>query len=308
MTTQSASANTGGNQPQVTGQPATTEVPRVGAPYEVSEFESNGQRLYYEIYGEGPRVVVYLHGILLDANLNRRLAVNLAARGNRVILLDLPGHGLSDKPRRASYHRMDTYARHVVALLDHLGIDKAVIGGVSLGASVALMVAAQAPERVQGLVIEMPVLEWALPSAALTFIPLLLAVHYAAPVVRALASLVRRIPRTGIGELDSVMNTLSNEPKETAAVLHGVLAGPITPTVDERAAMTMPTLVIGHGADRIHAFHDAEQLARRMPNARLVRAHSLLELRVRPERLTKEIADLLDTAWQSPEPVHLIAG
>jgi pimeloyl-ACP methyl ester carboxylesterase len=292
----------------VTGQPATTEVPRVGAPYEVSEFESNGQRLYYEIYGEGPRVVVYLHGILLDANLNRRLAVNLAARGNRVILLDLPGHGLSDKPRRASYHRMDTYARHVVALLDHLGIDKAVIGGVSLGASVALMVAAQAPERVQGLVIEMPVLEWALPSAALTFIPLLLAVHYAAPVVRALASLVRRIPRTGIGELDSVMNTLSNEPKETAAVLHGVLAGPITPTVDERAAMTMPTLVIGHGADRIHAFHDAEQLARRMPNARLVRAHSLLELRVRPERLTKEIADLLDTAWQSPEPVHLIAG
>jgi pimeloyl-ACP methyl ester carboxylesterase len=87
-----------------------------------------------------------------------------------------------------------------------------------------------------------------------------------------------------------------------------VLAGPITPTVDERAAMTMPTLVIGHGADRIHAFHDAEQLARRMPNARLVRAHSLLELRVRPERLTKEIADLLDTAWQSPEPVHLIAG
>jgi pimeloyl-ACP methyl ester carboxylesterase len=308
MTTQSASANAGGNDPQVNEPPTTTTVPLVGRPYEVGEFESNGQRLYYEIHGEGPRVLVYMHGILLDANLNRRLAVNLAAKGNRVILLDLPGHGLSDKPKRASYHRMDTYAHHVVALLDHLGLDTAVIGGVSLGASVALMVAAQDPERVQGLVIEMPVLEWAVPSAALTFIPLLLAVHYAAPAVRALAKLVRRIPRTGIGELDSVMNTLSNEPKETAAVLHGVLAGPITPTVDQRAAMTMPTLVIGHGADRIHALHDAEQLVRRMPNARLVRAHSLLELRVRPERLTNEIADLLDTAWEPPEPVHLIAG
>lgn len=308
MTTQSASANAEGSDPQVNEPPATTTVPLVGRPYEVGEFESNGQRLYYEIHGEGPRVLVFMHGILLDANLNRRLAVNLAAKGNRVILLDLPGHGLSDKPERASYHRMDTYAHHVVALLDHLGIDTAVIGGVSLGASVALMVAAQDPERVQGLVIEMPVLEWAVPAAALTFIPLLLAVHYAAPVVRALAKLVRRIPRTGIGELDSVMNTLSNDPKETAAVLHGVLAGPITPTVDQRAAMTMPTLVIGHGADRIHAFHDAEQLARRMPDARLVRAHSLLELRVRPERLTNEIAELLDTAWAPPEPVHLIAG
>ena len=53
---------------------------------------------------------------------------------------------------------MDTYADHVVALLDHLGIDEAVVGGVSLGGNVSLLVAAQAPERVRGLVIEMPVL------------------------------------------------------------------------------------------------------------------------------------------------------
>ncbi len=66
---------------------------------------------------------------------------------------------------------MDTYAGHVVALLDHLDIDQAVIGGVSLGGNVSLLVAAQAPERVRGLVVEMPVLEWALPAAAITFVP-----------------------------------------------------------------------------------------------------------------------------------------
>ncbi len=302
-------SNTDGrSDPTVTGSLASAVAPSGAAPFEVGEFESGGQRLYYEIHGHGPKILVYVHGILMDANLNRRLAVDLAAKGNRVMLLDLPGHGLSDKPRRASFHRMDTYARHVVALLDHLGIDKAVIGGVSLGASVALMAAAQSPERVQGLVIEMPVLEWAVPSAALTFVPMLLAVHFARPVVRAFASVMRRLPRTGVGALDSVMNSLSNDPVEIAAVLHGVLAGPITPTVDERAAMMMPTLVIGHGSDRIHPFHDAERLALRMPNARLVRANSLLELRVRPERLTNEIADLLDTAWQASEPVHRIAG
>ena len=143
--------------------------------------------------------MIFIHGILMDSNMNRRLAVDLAAKGNRVVLLDLPGHGLSDKPKRASYHRMDTYAGHVVALLDHLGIDRAVIGGVSLGGNVSLLVAALAPERVQGLVIEMPVLEWAVPAAAITFVPMLLAVHFARPLVRQTAALFRRLPRPGTG-------------------------------------------------------------------------------------------------------------
>ena len=181
---------------------------------------------------------------------------------------------------------MDTYAEHVVALLDHLGIETAVIGGVSLGANVSLLVTAQAPERVEGLVLEMPVLEWAVPAAAITFVPMLLAVHFARPLVRRTASLFRRLPRTGIGALDSVMNSLSNDPVETAAVLHGILAGPIAPTVDQRAAMDVPALVIGHRVDRIHPFHDAEQLARRLPKGRLIQAKSVIELRVHPERLT----------------------
>ncbi len=266
-------------------------------PFEVGTFESGGVELYYEIHGQGPRVLVFMHGILLDAKLNRRLASDLAAMGNRVILFDLPGHGMSEKPRRASYHRMDTYADHVVALLDHLGIDKAVVGGTSLGGNVSLLVAARHPERVQGLVVEMPVLEWALPAAAATFIPMLLAVHFARPVVRRLASVFRRLPRTGYGPLDSLMGAMSNDPLETAAVLHGILAGPVAPTVDQRAATTVPALVIGHRVDRIHPFHDAEQLARRLPNGRLLEANSMLELRVHPDRLTAEINRLLDTSW-----------
>jgi pimeloyl-ACP methyl ester carboxylesterase len=152
---------------------------------------------------------------------------------------------------------------------------------------------------VQGLVIEMPVLEWAVPAAAITFVPMLFAVHFARPLVRRTAALFRRLPKTGIGPLDSIMSSLSNDPVETAAVLHGILAGPITPTVDQRAAITTPALVIGHRSDRVHPFHDAEQLARRLPNGRLVQASSVLELRVRPERLTQEIALFLDAAWQT---------
>jgi len=275
-------------------------VPPAAPPFEVGVLDAEGSQLYYEIHGHGPRVLVFIHGILMDSNMNRRLAIDLAATGHRVILLDMPGHGRSEKPKRASFHRMDTYADHVVALLDHLGIEKAVIGGVSLGANVSLLVAAQAPDRLEGMVLEMPVLEWAVPAAALTFVPMLLAVHFARPIVRRTASLIRRLPRTGIGALDSTMNSLSNDPTETAAVLHGILAGPIAPTVSQRAAMDVPALVIGHRVDRLHPFHDAEQLARRLPQGRLIQASSMIELRMRPERLTAEIAQFLDDVWDPP--------
>jgi pimeloyl-ACP methyl ester carboxylesterase len=281
------------------GRSAGSSGPPSGAapPFEVGMFEVNELELYYEIHGHGPRTLVFIHGILMDSDMNRRLAADLAATGHRVILVDMPGHGRSEKPKRASCHRMDTYAEEVVALLDHLGINQAVIGGVSLGANVSLLVTAQAPERVKGLILEMPVLEWAVPAAAITFVPMLFAVHFARPVVRRVASVFKRLPRTGIGALDSALNSLSNDPVETAAVLHGILAGPIAPTVAQRAAMDVPALVIGHRVDRIHPFHDAEQLARRLPQGRLIQATSVLELRVHPERLTGEIAHFLDEVW-----------
>ena len=260
-------------------------------------FEVDGLRVHYEVYGTGPNVLVFMHGILLDSQMNRRLASDLAAAGNRVVLLDLPGHGRSDKPRHASAHRIDSYARYVVALLDELEVDEAVIGGVSLGANVSLQVAAQSPERVRGLLVEMPVLEWAVPGAALVFLPMLLGVHYAAPLARAVAWLARRVPRTTIGPLDSFVNTLTLDPEETTAVLHGLLAGPITPTYEERHAIAAPALVIGHKIDFIHPFTDADHLTRQLPRARLVEARSVIELRVAPERLTTHIAEFLDEVW-----------
>lgn len=259
-----------------------------------------GRRIAYEVYGSGDQVVVYLHGLLLDANLNRPLAHALAEHGHRVVLVDLPGHGRSDKPKHASAHRMDAYADDVVALLDDLGVDNAVIGGVSLGANVALHVAVRAPERVRGLVIEMPVLEWATPGAAMVFVPLLLAVHYAAPVVRALSGLVQRLPRTRNWAVEGVRAPFTLDPDELTAVLHGLLVGPVAPTVEQRRAVTAPALVIGHRADFIHPFSDAENLVRQLPSARLVQAHSAAELRLRPGRLTGQITSFLDEVFARP--------
>ncbi|HMD44992.1 MAG TPA: alpha/beta fold hydrolase [Acidimicrobiales bacterium] len=269
-------------------------------PYEMATFDDGDVTLSYEVYGSGDRLLVYIHGILLDTHVNQRLARGLAEAGHRVVLLDLPGHGNSGKPLHASAHRMDAYAAHVVHLLDHLGAERAVVGGLSLGADVTLQVALLAPERLQGMVLEMPVLEQATPVAALIFVPWLAATQYAAPVLRGLASLIRHLPRERLGLFDQVLGAALLEPEETAAVLHGVLVGPVAPTVEQRHAMEIPALVIGHRADRLHPFGDAHHLAEQLPQGRLVEARSLLELRMRPERLTAEIAGFLDEVWATP--------
>jgi len=257
-------------------------------------------RLSYEVYGSGDRVLVWLHGLLLDANLSRGLARRLAARGNRVVLLDLLGHGRSDKPRHAGPHRMDLYAEQVLCLLDELGADQVVLGGVSLGTNVSLLATVQAPERIRGLVLEMPVLEWAAPAAALVFAPLLLEVHYARAVLRLVSRVASRLPPSGLGPLDSFVSAAASDPDEIAAVLHGVLLGPIAPTIDQRRAITAPALVLGHGIDLIHSFADARRLARQLPDARLLRTHTFAELWVRPARLTGEISQFLDRVWAEP--------
>jgi pimeloyl-ACP methyl ester carboxylesterase len=264
---------------------------------EQRSFIHSGHRLNYEVHGEGDRLVVYLHGILLDAGLNRPMAEALAEAGNRVVLLDLLGHGRSGKPRHASAYRMDVYVDQVLALLDELDADEAVLGGLSLGANVSLLTASEQPERVRALVLEMPVLEMAVPAVAITFVPLLLALHYAATPARVVTRLVGRLPRTGYGPLDSIIEAGSADPDVIAAILHGVLLGPIAPTLEERRAVKVPTLVIGHRADLIHPFNDAEALARTLPAGRLLPARSALELRLRPKRLTTEISDFVADAW-----------
>jgi pimeloyl-ACP methyl ester carboxylesterase len=270
------------------------------AAYRTSSFVFGGHRLVYDDYGEGAQLVVYLHGLLVDSELNRGIARALAARGNRVVLLDLLGHGRSDKPRHASAYRIDTYADQVFALLDELGAEQAVLGGMSLGANVSLFASSRRPGRVRGLVLEMPVLEWAVPSAAQLFVPLLLLVHYARVPMGWVSAFLRALPATPFASINGLLDAAALPPEVMAAVLHGVLVGPVAPTQEERARIEVPTLVLAHSNDLIHPFNDAVKLADQLPNARLVRARSPIELRLRPDRLTDVIANFVHDVWTRP--------
>jgi pimeloyl-ACP methyl ester carboxylesterase len=265
-------------------------------------FDYLGHRLVFDEYGAGERPIVLLPGLLFSRKMHEPLAEELAQAGHRVLCLDLLGHGDSDRPPEMTGYSMTHFAEQVIGLLDHLEIEKAVVGGTSLGANVTLESAALAPERVQGLLVEMPVLDNALVACAVAFTPLLVGLTFGAPAARLLARGARALPRGSSRLADMLLDWASQDPKPSASVLQGLFFGRIAPPSEERKLLGMRALVIGHPRDPVHPFNDSDELVRELPNARLVEANSILELRLTPKRLTSEIVAFADECWEPGRP------
>jgi pimeloyl-ACP methyl ester carboxylesterase len=284
----------------------------------VASFLFNEHKIAYTDFGGGPaalrsngtrgktarrataakRPVILVHGLLLSQKMHRPLAEALAARGNRVITVDLLGHGESDRPRDMWRYSMYSFGEQLIALMDHLEVPEAVVMGTSLGANAALEIASTAPERLRGMIIEMPVLDNALLASALAFTPILVALTFGEPVMKQLARVTRAIPRRLLPYYGNVLlDLVRQEPGPGGALLQGLFFGRVAPHRNERREFQTPTLVLGHRRDPVHPFSDAGMLAEELPDARLIEADSLVELRIHPERLTKEIADFLDEVW-----------
>jgi hypothetical protein len=97
-----------------------------------------------------------------------------------------------------------------------------------------------------------------------------------------------------------MLDAIRQEPGPSGALMQGLFFGRIAPPRSERATFKTPTLVLGHARDPVHPFSDAGMLAKEMPNARLLVADSVVELLVRPDRLTGEIAAFVDKVWSGP--------
>jgi pimeloyl-ACP methyl ester carboxylesterase len=257
--------------------------------------------LTYDTYGEGERVLILIHGLLMNRRMYERLGPEMAARGNRVICIDLLGHGRSDRPCDPRLYSMTAFADQVRALLDHLGLDEAALGGTSLGANVGLEFAAWHPDRARALFVEMPVLENALTAVAMIFAPIIVGLRFATPVFRIASQVTSRIPRTHY-LVDIALDWVRQDPEPSADVLEGLLLGRSAPPQEDRVRLDQPALVIGHPNDPLHPFNDADQLVEEMPNARLVNATSIVEWRINPERLNDELASFLDEAWAKAAP------
>jgi YbgC/YbaW family acyl-CoA thioester hydrolase len=121
---------------------------RGGPPGDVHRLTVNGVNLAVDVRGEGA-CILFIHGYPLDRTLWQYQLSHLA--GCRRVAPDLRGMGLSDAPDLG--YSMTTYAQDLAALLDVLGVDDAVLCGLSMGGYVAFEFLRRWPARVRGLVL-----------------------------------------------------------------------------------------------------------------------------------------------------------
>ena len=110
-----------------------------------------GAAIHYETHGQGPAVLL-THGFGLTARMWAGQVEALAA-SNRLILWDLRGHGRSDSPEDSGLYDPEACIADMLALLDAEGVERAVIGGLSLGGYLSLAFHLCHPERVRALML-----------------------------------------------------------------------------------------------------------------------------------------------------------
>src|SRR5438067_1458576 len=169
--------------------------------------------------------VVLMHGLLFSSYLQERLAALLP--DHRIVLLDLHGHGRSSKPADADRYTWDEMVADIVGLLDHLGEEKAVVGGLSLGANAALAMGQRRPDRVAGLVLEMPVMLRGHRVGRPVFMSMARTFRSTGFMLGRATALVRRVPLPrNQPELIALRDVASTNPRIGAAVLTGLLNEP----------------------------------------------------------------------------------
>lgn len=152
----------------------------------------DGVEVHHVVAGDGAPTFVLLHHFYGNVFTWRRTIARLREHGT-VVALDRPGFGLTQRLPRSQWNGRNPYTRAAAAaltrgLLDHLGVERAVLVGSSSGGTVALETYARHPDRVEGLVLISPAITGDVgPPASLR--PVL-----AAPGLRQLAiPLVRRL-------------------------------------------------------------------------------------------------------------------
>jgi pimeloyl-ACP methyl ester carboxylesterase len=275
----------------------------------IGQFFHDGHRLEYTEYGGGDRWVVLVHGQLMPRRMHQPLARHLAASGAHVLTVDMLGHGRSDRPDDPLEYSMTAFGEQIIALLDDRGIDQAVVGGTSLGANASLEVAVLAPERVRGLIVEMPVLDNALEAGILTFAPLLFLSRFLPLSITSLRAVTRAVPRgvvpfwAGI-----VLDTLDQRPAPMAAVIHGIFFGRVAPSSRLRKRIEAPALVVGHPHDPVHPAADAAMLAEELPDCTFVEAKGILEWRLKPQRLNAITAEFVSRCFEGEAAGRRLQG
>jgi pimeloyl-ACP methyl ester carboxylesterase len=247
----------------------------------MATFQRNGIVFHYLDVGQGTPFV-FQHGI--GGDIRQPAGLFRPPKGIRLLCLDARAHGRTQPLGDPSALSFDVFGDDLVAWLDYLGVEQAVLGGISMGAGVALNVAVRYPQRVAGLVLSRPAwLDGPMPPENVA--------RYAAiaRLLRAVgaASHPDQAIRWALAEFeaqDDYRELLASSP-DTAQSLRGQLTNeravdavarlerlpPDRPLADLRAAgaIRIPALVLAHRQDPIHRFTFGARLVAAIPAASL---------------------------------------
>jgi pimeloyl-ACP methyl ester carboxylesterase len=270
----------------------------------MASFQRDGIVFHYLDVGQGTPFV-FQHGI--GGDVGQPAGLYRPPQGIRLLCFDARAHGQTQPLGDPSALTFDIFGDDLIALLDHLGVGQAVIGGISMGAGVALNVAVRYPERVAGLVFSRPAwLAGPMPPENVAryaaIARLLRAVGAADDRDQALRRAVaefeasddyRGLVASSPDTAQSLRAQFTNE-RAVAAVARLERLPADRPLASLRAAeaIRVPALVLAHRQDPIHRFALGERLARAIPEARLV---ELTPKSIARERHAAEVQDCLET-------------
>jgi pimeloyl-ACP methyl ester carboxylesterase len=232
---------------------------------------TNGIELYYEEldgspYWLEPRTpVLFIHGLSTDHTIwEKQVAVFVKERP--VVNVDVRGHGRSDKPEGDVYE-ISHHTQDIIGLLRHLGYPKVHVVGVSMGGMVAQQLALRVPELLASITLVCSTSEPAKEGATLEW---RLGVFDKAPTLEGYYGPVfeRGLGKGMPAELRNHMYELAiHNPR--ALQRTGMIATFSYDSSKEIGRINLPTLVVGGQDDGSIPVHLSEQLAKRIPNARL---------------------------------------
>ncbi|MEX2159187.1 MAG: alpha/beta hydrolase [Dehalococcoidia bacterium] len=260
----------------------------------------NNVDIHYQILGDGP-TLVWLHGLMGSIERARVFGEGfeeLANHGVRLVLYDARGHGQSGFTPDDSDYTWESHARDMLGLLDHLGIERAALGGGSMGARASVIAALAQPERVEKLVLHgLPGFGTGIKTAQDVFLALASLIE--AVGVEKAADIVMQLPQYAElkesdpeehARMDNWFRTL--RPDSTVATIRGLLNDPHL-EAEQLRAIHVPTLVVGHTDDPIHPIEASRQAHEAIAGSQLVTGEGLSYWRDHHDELIDEIAKFL---------------
>ena len=279
--------------------------------------EIRGVDLHYELLGGGTSSttpLVWGHGLTSSRASEDEFPLiefTALAAHRRVLRYDARGHGESGSlttPREGDWAALGL---DQIALVDHLGLDRFVLGGASMGAATALHATLRVPERVSGLVLMIPPTGWETRAAQVDLYEQMAGIVETRGPELLIQAAEATPPPDPFADADEWTTRRSTalraaDPHRLAAAFRGAAVADL-PSPDAISTIDTPTLILAWSGDPGHPVSTAERLVELMPRAELIVASTRDELATWTDRC-EDFLGRLDPHHLDPhhlDPHHL---